>query len=100
MPREGFEVVRHTRARVQVTQRGCGHLGRGYAAADAEVGLRFQVEQLRALENGMRMRVVLCDYRGRTHWSIDSPSDLAEAEAIIAREGELLARYDGTQRGI
>ncbi len=57
-----------------------------------------ELEQLRALENGMRMRVVLCDYRGRTHWSIDSPGDLVEAEAIIAREGELLARYDGTQR--
>jgi 3-deoxy-manno-octulosonate cytidylyltransferase (CMP-KDO synthetase) len=30
------------------------------------------------------------DYRGRTHWSIDAPEDLAVAERIIEREGELL----------
>ncbi len=57
-----------------------------------------ELEQLRALENGIRMRVVLCDYRGRTHWSIDSPADLVEAEGILAREGELLPTYDGTAR--
>jgi 3-deoxy-manno-octulosonate cytidylyltransferase (CMP-KDO synthetase) len=57
-----------------------------------------ELEQLRALENGIKMRVVQCDYRGRTHWSIDSPGDLAEAEAILAREGELLAAYDGSVR--
>ncbi|MCA3264682.1 MAG: 3-deoxy-manno-octulosonate cytidylyltransferase [Azospirillum sp.] len=57
-----------------------------------------ELEQLRALENGIKMRVVPCDYRGRTHWSIDSPDDLREAEAILAREGELLPRYDGTAR--
>jgi 3-deoxy-manno-octulosonate cytidylyltransferase (CMP-KDO synthetase) len=57
-----------------------------------------ELEQLRALENGIRMRVVLCDYRGRTHWSIDSPGDLVEAEAILAREGELLPTYDGSAR--
>jgi hypothetical protein len=39
---------------------------------------------------------VQCDYRGRTHWSIDSPADLVQAEAIIASEGELLHRFDGT----
>lgn len=47
------------------------------------------LEQLRALENGRRIRVVEVDYRGRTHWSIDSPGDIAQAESIIAREGEL-----------
>jgi 3-deoxy-manno-octulosonate cytidylyltransferase (CMP-KDO synthetase) len=57
-----------------------------------------ELEQLRALENGIRMRVVQCDYRGRTHWSIDSPTDLVEAEAILAREGELLPAYDGSAR--
>jgi 3-deoxy-manno-octulosonate cytidylyltransferase (CMP-KDO synthetase) len=57
-----------------------------------------ELEQLRALEHGIKMRVVACDYRGRTHWSIDSPDDLREAEAIIAREGELLPVYDGTAR--
>jgi 3-deoxy-manno-octulosonate cytidylyltransferase (CMP-KDO synthetase) len=48
------------------------------------------LEQLRALENGMTVRVALVDYRGRTHWSIDAPEDLAVAERIIEREGELL----------
>jgi 3-deoxy-manno-octulosonate cytidylyltransferase (CMP-KDO synthetase) len=49
------------------------------------------LEQLRALENGMTVRVVLVDYRGRTHWSIDAPEDVGIAERIIEREGELLA---------
>lgn len=49
-----------------------------------------KLEQLRALENGMQIRVVLVDYRGRTHWSIDTPEDMKFAEEIIAREGELL----------
>ena len=49
------------------------------------------LEQLRALENGMAIRVAIVDYRGRTHWSIDAPQDVAVAERIIEREGELLA---------
>ncbi len=49
------------------------------------------LEQLRALENGMAIRVAIVDYRGRTHWSIDAPADVAVAERIIKREGELLA---------
>jgi 3-deoxy-manno-octulosonate cytidylyltransferase (CMP-KDO synthetase) len=48
------------------------------------------LEQLRALENGRRMKVVEVDYRGRTHWSIDAPEDVALAEGIIGREGELV----------
>lgn len=48
-----------------------------------------QLEQLRALENGMPIRVVITDYRGRTPWSVDSPSDAEMVEAIIAEEGEL-----------
>lgn len=48
------------------------------------------LEQLRALENGISIRVMTVDYRGRTHWSVDSPADIAQAEAIIAREGELV----------
>lgn len=47
------------------------------------------LEQLRALENGISIQVVLVDYRGRTHWSVDTPDDLAKVEAIIEREGEL-----------
>ncbi|SMF78858.1 3-deoxy-manno-octulosonate cytidylyltransferase (CMP-KDO synthetase) [Tistlia consotensis] len=56
------------------------------------------LEQLRALENGMTVRVVQVDYRGRTHWAVDSPDDAAIAERLIAEEGELLARYDGSAR--
>jgi 3-deoxy-manno-octulosonate cytidylyltransferase (CMP-KDO synthetase) len=48
------------------------------------------LEQLRALEHGMTIRVVPVDYRGRTHASIDSPEDVARVEAIIEREGELV----------
>ncbi|MEQ8229429.1 MAG: 3-deoxy-manno-octulosonate cytidylyltransferase [Rhodospirillales bacterium] len=54
------------------------------------------LEQLRALENGIPIRVVPVDYKGRTHWSVDSPADQAAAEDLIAREGELLTAYDGT----
>ena len=55
------------------------------------------LEQLRALENGMLIRVAAVDYRGRTHWSIDAPGDVAVAESIIAREGELLDSRGGGQ---
>lgn len=56
------------------------------------------LEQLRALENGIPIRVVPVDYRNRTHWSIDSPADLSVAEDLIAREGELLTAFDGAVR--
>lgn len=49
-----------------------------------------QLEQLRALENGIPIKVVVVDYRGRTHGSIDSPEDIPVVEQIIAREGELV----------
>lgn len=49
-----------------------------------------KLEQLRALENGIPVRVVIVDYRGRTHWSVDTPEDAAKTAAIIAREGELV----------
>jgi len=48
------------------------------------------LEQLRALENGIPIRVVLVDYRGRTHGSIDTSEDLDFVTAVIAREGELV----------
>lgn len=48
-----------------------------------------RLEQLRALEHGIPIRVVEVDYRGRTHWSIDHPADVAVVERIIRREGEL-----------
>jgi len=49
------------------------------------------LEQLRALENGIPIKVIEVDYRGRTHGSIDSPEDVGIAENIIAKEGELIA---------
>jgi len=48
------------------------------------------LEQLRALEHGMKIKVAIVDYRGRSHGSIDSPADVKLVEEIIAREGELL----------
>jgi len=48
------------------------------------------LEQLRPLEHGMKIRIALVDYRGRTHGSVDAPEDVAVVEAIIAREGELV----------
>lgn len=47
------------------------------------------LEQLRALEHGIPIRVVTVDYRGRTHWSVDSPDDVERVESIIAAQGEL-----------
>ncbi len=40
----------------------------------------------------MAIRLAIVDYRGRTHWSIDAPEDVAIAERIVEREGELLPR--------
>ncbi|MBK9144686.1 MAG: 3-deoxy-manno-octulosonate cytidylyltransferase [Candidatus Melainabacteria bacterium] len=48
------------------------------------------LEQLRALENGIGIRVVVVDYRGRTHGSVDSETDVPVVEAIIESEGELV----------
>lgn len=48
------------------------------------------LEQLRALENGIPIRIVLTEYRGRTPWSVDSPRDAEIAADIIAREGEIV----------
>lgn len=48
------------------------------------------LEQLRALENGMPVKVVLVDYKGRTHWAVDSPEDAQRAAEIIQNEGELV----------
>ena len=48
------------------------------------------LEQLRPLEHGMKIRVAIVDYQGRTHGSVDAPEDVAVIEKIIAREGELV----------
>ena len=49
------------------------------------------LEQLRALENGIPMRIIVVDYKGRTHSSIDSPNDVELVERIIEKEGELVS---------
>ena len=50
------------------------------------------LEQLRLLEHSYGIRVVEVDYRGRAAMSgVDSPEDVARAEAFIARHGELLS---------
>jgi 3-deoxy-manno-octulosonate cytidylyltransferase (CMP-KDO synthetase) len=49
-----------------------------------------QLEQLRALENGIPIRVVDVALRGRTIWSIDNPEDVMRVEQIIGLEGELV----------
>lgn len=51
-----------------------------------------QLEQLRALENGIPIRVVEVDYRGRTHGSVDRPEDVPFIESVISREGELITQ--------
>ena len=48
------------------------------------------LEQLRALENGMPIRVVPVSLRGRTLWPIDNPEDVRRVEEIIKSEGELV----------
>jgi 3-deoxy-manno-octulosonate cytidylyltransferase (CMP-KDO synthetase) len=47
------------------------------------------LEQLRALENAIPIKVVDVDYRGRSHASIDSPSDISVVERLIDINGEL-----------
>jgi 3-deoxy-manno-octulosonate cytidylyltransferase (CMP-KDO synthetase) len=49
-----------------------------------------QLEQLRAMENGLPITIIPVDYRGRTAGSIDNPDDVAIVEDIISREGELV----------
>lgn len=49
------------------------------------------LEQLRVLENGYTLRCIPVDYQGRANMSgIDSPEDIARAEALIDQYGELL----------
>lgn len=48
------------------------------------------LEQLRILENGKPIRVVLVDYKEYTHASIDSPEDVIQVECLIETQGELV----------
>lgn len=49
-----------------------------------------KLEQLRALENGIPIRCVEVDCRGKTLASVDAPEDIAVVESIIKKEGELV----------
>jgi 3-deoxy-manno-octulosonate cytidylyltransferase (CMP-KDO synthetase) len=49
-----------------------------------------KLEQLRALEHGIPLRVLKVDYRGRTDAAVDNLEDVGRVEAIIAAEGEIL----------
>lgn len=50
-----------------------------------------KLEQLRALENGIPIKVITVDYKGRSHGSIDTVQDVKVVERIIAEEGELIS---------
>jgi 3-deoxy-manno-octulosonate cytidylyltransferase (CMP-KDO synthetase) len=48
------------------------------------------LEQLRALENNIPIKIVLVDYKNRTHGSVDNPEDVDKIEKIITEQGELI----------
>ena len=48
-----------------------------------------QLEQLRILEAGEKIRVIITDLKGRTLLSVDNPDDILEVERIIEAEGEI-----------
>jgi len=59
------------------------------------------LEQLRLLENGFTMRCVPVDFKGRANMSgVDSPQDIARAEALIIQHGELLSSAECQLKGI
>jgi len=65
-------------------------LARIVALPPTPLELAEGLEQLRALEHGLGVRVVEVDLRGRTTLAIDAPEDVARVEAAIAAEGELV----------
>ncbi|HEY9760774.1 MAG TPA: 3-deoxy-manno-octulosonate cytidylyltransferase [Oculatellaceae cyanobacterium] len=68
-------------------------LKRYLALPQSELEQLEGLEQLRALENGIPIKIVVVDYQRRTHWSVDSPEDLKKVEEIIDREGELVPDF-------
>lgn len=49
------------------------------------------LEQLRFLENGMKVKVVEVDYKGYGSMSgVDAPEDITRAEALFAKHGEFI----------
>lgn len=53
------------------------------------------LEQLRFLENGMRIQAVKVPAAPSAMWGIDTPQDAAHAEKLIADKGEPLAEFGG-----
>ncbi|MDR1923080.1 MAG: 3-deoxy-manno-octulosonate cytidylyltransferase [Planctomycetaceae bacterium] len=52
------------------------------------------LEQMRFLENGMKIKVVPVNYQGRkTTSGVDSPEDIKRTEAIITEFGEILNQF-------
>ena len=51
------------------------------------------LEQLRFIENGMRIQAVKVPAKQSAMWGIDTPQDADHAEALIAQYGEPLAEY-------
>ena len=49
-----------------------------------------KLEQLRALEAGISIRVVVSDLKKRSLLSVDNPEDVQQVEQIILKEGELV----------
>ncbi|MBP7242866.1 manno-octulosonate cytidylyltransferase [Amaricoccus sp.] len=47
------------------------------------------LEQLRFLENGVPVRCVEVEARGRAFWEVNNPEDVARIEAILAAEGRV-----------
>jgi 3-deoxy-manno-octulosonate cytidylyltransferase (CMP-KDO synthetase) len=48
-----------------------------------------KLEQLRVLEHGERIKIVIVDDRGRSFWEINNPEDVPRVEKILQDEGEL-----------
>lgn len=49
-----------------------------------------KLEQLRAIEAGIPIRVVVSDLKERSLLSVDNPEDVAQVEVVIKNEGELV----------
>jgi 3-deoxy-manno-octulosonate cytidylyltransferase (CMP-KDO synthetase) len=45
------------------------------------------LEQLRFMENGVPVRCVEVDARGRAFWELNNPEDVARIEAVLTAEG-------------
>jgi 3-deoxy-manno-octulosonate cytidylyltransferase (CMP-KDO synthetase) len=66
----------------------------GLPQSDYELSCVEGLEQMRFLENGMRIKVVPVDYQGRkTTSGVDSPEDIKRVEEIIATYGDLYRVY-------